>query len=69
MKKPITVKVLVTVNDLAHLAACTLAFKSLRIGWPTANIHIYVNGGDYYGDIAAKLQREAQLPVDIYATV
>ena len=68
MKKPITVKVLVTVNDLAHLAACTLAFKSLRVGWPTAKIHVYVNGGDYYGDIAAKLQREAQLPIDIYAT-
>lgn len=55
MKKPITVKVLVTVNSMAHFDACTLCFETLRVGWPTAEIHIYVNGGAFMGDIINKL--------------
>jgi hypothetical protein len=42
--EPITVKILVTVNDPAQFDACTLCFESLRVGWPTADIHVYFNG-------------------------
>jgi hypothetical protein len=59
MKTP-TVKTLVAVNNFDHLEACTLCFKSLRVGWPTADIHVYVNGGNYYGDIECKLNRVAE---------
>ena len=44
VNKPITVKILVTVNDPAQFDACTLCFESLRAGWPTADIHVYFNG-------------------------
>lgn len=44
MKKLITVKTLVTVNDLAHFDACTLCLKSFRVGWPTAEIEVTING-------------------------
>lgn len=57
MNKPITVKILVTVNDMAHFDACTLCFETLRVGWPTAEIHIYVNGGAFMGDIVNKLYK------------
>lgn len=57
MKKPITVKILVAVTNIAQFDACTLCFESLRVGWPTADIWVYVNGGAYYGDVAEKLQR------------
>ena len=45
MNKPITVKILVTI-DMAHFDACTLCFESLRIGWPTAEIWVYLNNAD-----------------------
>jgi len=56
MRKPITVKILVTVNDMAHFDACTLCFNSLRTGWPTADIHVYVNGNQHYWEVVKKLQ-------------
>lgn len=68
MKKPITVKILVTVPDAKSFDACTLCFETLRVGWPTANIHIYVNGGAFYGDISAKIAKYALLPIDLHAT-
>jgi hypothetical protein len=66
--KNVTVKILVTVNDFSHFDACTLCFETLRVGWPTADIHIYVNGGAFYGDIAAKLERTAMKPIDLHTT-
>ena len=48
MKKPITVKILVTVNNMSQFRASTLCFESLRVGWPTADIHVYVNGGEHF---------------------
>jgi hypothetical protein len=55
MKKPITLKVLVTVNDMAHFDACTLCFETLRVGWPTADIHVHINGDQYVSAIIDKL--------------
>lgn len=55
MKKPITVKILVTVNDMAHFDACTLCFKTLRVGWPTADIHIYANGDQHWLEVWERL--------------
>jgi hypothetical protein len=57
MNKPVTMKVLVTVNDFSQFDACTLCFSSLRVGWPTANIHIYVNGAKYYAEVVSKLAK------------
>ena len=68
MEKPITVKILVAVNDIAQFDACTLCCETLRVGWPTAHIYVYVNGGAHYGDIADKLQRFNVLPVDLFST-
>lgn len=55
MKKPITVKILVTVNDMAQFDACTLCFESLRVGWPTADIEVWVNGGRGLGAVVKKI--------------
>lgn len=70
MKKPITVKVLVAVTDMAHFEACTLCFETLRVGWPTAMIEVYVNGGAFYGDVEAKLfgQKLEAGPMSLEAT-
>jgi hypothetical protein len=48
MNRPITLKVLVAVNNMSQFRACTLCFESLRVGWPTADIHVYVNGGEHF---------------------
>ena len=60
MNRPITLKVLVTVNDMAQFDACTLCFESLRVGWPTADIWVYLNmvqesNGEIYRKVAEKL--------------
>lgn len=55
MNKPITVNILVTVNDPAHFDACTLALKSLRIGWPTAQIYVDINGTAYANETADRI--------------
>jgi hypothetical protein len=53
--KNVTVKILVTVNDMAQFDACTLCFETLRVGWPTADIHIHLNGRKWATAILDKL--------------
>lgn len=38
-----TVKILVSIPDPARFDACTLCFDTLRVGFPTANIHVDIN--------------------------
>jgi hypothetical protein len=54
--KNVTVKILVTVNDFSHFDACTLCFETLRVGWPTADIYIFINGAQYQREILDKLE-------------
>ena len=58
--KPITVRILVTVPDEESLAACTLCFETLRVGFPTAKIQVTVNQsglGYYFGGYMKIVQR------------
>jgi len=43
MKPKLSVAILVTVPKPEHFDACTLCFDTLRTGFPTANIKVFVN--------------------------
>ena len=40
----IYVRILVTVPNAEHFDACTLCFDSIRTGFPTADLHVTING-------------------------
>lgn len=52
--KNVTVKILVTVNDMQQFDACTLCFETLRVGWPTADIYVHINGRRYLDEVVNK---------------
>lgn len=59
MKKPITVRILVSVPDPERFDACTLCFDTIRTGFPTAKIIADINGVTHpavYNKAAAKAQ-------------
>jgi hypothetical protein len=62
MRTPI-VHILVSVPDPARLDACTLCFDTLRVGFPTAEIHVYINGVTHLSvvkDVYARARKATQ---------